>query len=809
MAYGKPVSLLYLKVLAVGPGQVGKTTFIKRLLGQMQWDIDTAAQESQPLGSTGQAEIHVVHIEYSKRTVAIDLGISKWEILEESELEKHISSLVSLLKEPQSSTSDSEVNTDSGSERSAPHTDPIFTVEDHCIDSASDEVNDDSSSELADEECYSSEPDEALLEHTSSSDSEDEDCALDCVEQPLVDERENMNQATAETPQQLLIKERLEPSLISLKEPTKIDKVFIEFRKRRDGSMFVDRTIVSLDAIINLADIGGQPAFLEMLPSLTVGPAMYLVFMKITEGLKTPYPVRFRREGSKTSTRHKEYLYTSEEVIFTALSSIACFGNSDEDVEQYVSDKTAPKGTNSLALLMGTFADALKDSEEDSELQQDEVSKMEHQLNQQLTETDFYKDELIAFSDSTKGEVLFRINNKSGGEAEVKTYKKLLETFMEQKFKKFNIPTPWLWFSICIKILALHEGKHAVSFEDCVEIGERFDMSKQMVTVALQFLHKYIGLVMFFPGNEHLKNIVICDPQAVFSSISEIIFNVYDPEKRTISDSKYTQFVEKGQFSIEDIKLDTKKERNLLPVDTLVNLLVHLNIAVPIPNSSMYFLPAVLQTASVESLALDTASENPEPLCVTFRTGYLPLGFVCALVASLISECNFELLGKEQGEVIYRNKVMFRFRGIYDIEVISWPKYCEFRVSRCSSITEEFNSRDSCPLIRNTIVKFIDHVIGVMRQSSIFRLSKDYQLAFRCPDAKHSATTEGLGHEPMAVIDGENLDDPQTITCLICKKSNFLSPTMVLWFREVSACDVCKQVRLIKYVNSDSGTDNY
>ena len=704
-------------------------------------------------------------------------------MIEESKFEKHISSLITLLKEPQSRTSGSSA----GISESCTHA--VATVKENNSIDFDETTESDSRPEPVDEEDHSSESNE-VSDHTSVSD-DDKHEVQDHVEQPLSDDPKNMKQAIVLFP--LQPPEKRSQSSSASQEPSKIDKVLFEFRKRLDGSMLVDRTIVNLDAIINLADIGGQPAFLEMLPSLTVGPAMYLVFMKII-GLKTPYPVRFRCEGSKTSTKYKEYTYTSEEVIFTALSSIACFGNSDQDVEQYVSDKTSLKSTNSLALLMGTFADALKDSEEDSELQQDKVSKMEHQLNQQLTETDFYKDDLIAFSDSTKGEVLFRINNKSGGEGEVKKYKKLLETFMEQKFKKFNIPTPWLMFSICIKILALHEGKHAVSFEDCVEIGEHLNMSKQMVTVALQFLHKYIGLVMFFPGNEHLKNIVICDPQAVFSSISEIIFNVYDPEKRTISDSKYTQFVEKGQFSIEDIKLDSKKGKNLLSVDALVNLLVHLNIAVPIPNSSTYFLPAVLQTTSVESLDLDTASENPEPLCVTFRTGYLPLGFVCALVANLISECNFELLGKEQGEVIYRNKVMFRFRGIYDIEVISWPKFCEFRVSRCSSITEKFHSRESCPLIRKTIIKSIDHVIGVMRQSSMFRLSKDYQLAFRCPDAKHSATIEGLGHEPMAVIVGENLDDPQTITCLKCKKSNFLSPTMVVWFREVSACDVYKQI---------------
>ena len=749
MAYGTPVSLLYLKVLAIGPGQVGKTTFIRRLTGQMQWDIETAQQESLPQGSTGQAEMQEVHIEYSKRTVVIELDTSKWDVLEETQFEKHISSLVSLLKTPQQSalakTGRSYKKTKAHSFDNVKHKTIVH-----------------------------------LSEVIPSSNSKDEQEIQDHEEKLL---QEDATQETVLNPQQKLkVKKLIFPS----QEPNKVDKVIADFKRLRDASILVNKT-TNLDAIINLADIGGQPAFLEMLPSLTLGPAMYLVFMKITEGLETPYPVRFRGEGSKTSTEYKEYMYTSEEVIFTALSSIACFGNLDEDVERYVSDKITFKRTNSLALLMGTFADTLKDSEKGSKLKREEVNKMEQQLKQQLTETDFYKDDLMAFSDSSKGEVLFRIDNKSGGETEVKKYRKLLETFMERRFKKFNIPTPWLMFSICIKILAFQEGKQVVSFDDCVEIGKQLNMSKQMVSVALRFLHKYIGLVMYFPGNEHLKNIVICDPQAVFSSISEIIFNVYDPEKRTISDLKYTQFVEKGQFSIEDINLD-KKGKNLLPIDTLVNLLVHLNIAVPIPSSSLYFLPTVLQTASLECLALDptTASENPEPLCVTFWTGYLPLGFVCALVAKLISEDNFELLGKEQEEIIYRNKVKFRFRGIYDIEVIAWPKYCEFRVSRCSEITEEFHSNESCPLIRSTIVKATDHVIGVMRQSSLFRLSKDYQLAFRCPDPKHSVTSvEGLSLKPMAVIDSENPNDPQSIKCLKCKRINFLNPLMSVWFGKV------------------------
>ena len=37
--------------------------------------------------------------------------------------------------------------------------------------------------------------------------------------------------------------------------------------------------------LLNLNDIGGQPGFLEMLPALSYGPAMYLMFMNLSKEL--------------------------------------------------------------------------------------------------------------------------------------------------------------------------------------------------------------------------------------------------------------------------------------------------------------------------------------------------------------------------------------------------------------------------------------------------------------------------------------------------------------------------------------------
>ncbi len=108
--------------------------------------------------------------------------------------------------------------------------------------------------------------------------------------------------------------------------------------------------------LFNVADVGGQPAFLEMLPSLTIGPALYLVFMNLEQKLGSRYSVPFKCKDS-TMNLCKDYSYTSEEVLFSALSSIACFGHPDEQVEIYV-QKPASGDTeqkDSLALLVELF----------------------------------------------------------------------------------------------------------------------------------------------------------------------------------------------------------------------------------------------------------------------------------------------------------------------------------------------------------------------------------------------------------------------------------------------------------------------
>ncbi|XP_064386202.1 uncharacterized protein LOC135334795 isoform X2 [Halichondria panicea] len=563
-------------------------------------------------------------------------------------------------------------------------------------------------------------------------------------------------------------------------------KEFQELREERSGRL--DRDSMNFEMLFTVADVGGQPAFLEMLPSLTLGPALYLVFMKLKQDLTFRSRAEFKPKDSSTKY-FENYSYTSEEVIFTALSSIACFGHSDEQVEKYVkpaSDEKKRKG--SVVLLVGTFLDEIQ-----NDLQRN-LDKINGQLEERLKNTAFFEEGLVHRIKLSKDDSLL-VNNVSAKEGEIEKHRDLLEKIPKDYFREYQIPAQWLMLSICLKLLARNQNKYHISFDDCVKLGKHIGMDEDMVSVALQFLHKYIGLIMYFPHHENLQKIVICNPQVVFSTISELIFNIYDHNKNQVNQAKCDHFVQTGCFSPKDIQLETvNQEKNkLLSIETLVDLLVYLHIAAKVPLSSNrdtleYFLPAVLQTAERDMVQRRKKDINeellPEPICIRFKTGYLPLGFVCALSANLIAENKFDLLISESK--CYKNRILFRFDGKFDITVISCPRYCEFRVLRHSPGNTEFWSEDCCPLIKEIVCTAANKVIQSMQHGLrwIGTDSEMYNLAFHCRSKVHSKAE--FGQESLAIFCHSDQDTrvPKA-KCTHCNTAiDPLPPEMSVWFGE-------------------------
>ena len=790
IAGGKTVSLTYVKLLALGPGQVGKSTFLYRLLGLMKGNIEDTPKEAQPQSSTGQSELREVCIKYKNMDVAASPDLS-WELCGLESLVEGLMWLLSNQTRNEDCQSTGIIAPSPNINRDKPSSVPK--------EASPNDTTNSTNSNISQEQQNASSVD--AIESTSNTSSGPE---------PSTDPR-----VVSPTPP-------IEASNVA----DRISKTISEYKKLRVECKH-SPNVTNLHMLFNIADVGGQPAFLDMFPSLTIGPALYLLFTKLIndngrvlsiDDLSKLQPVQYRTKDDNTPQDCENYTYTLQEVIFCALSSIACFGLSDKEVERYITKESEAQKTSSLAMLFGTFADkVIVDKDSARKLADTELA-----LKLLLKCTEFYRTDLISLPnpdnpDHTGSQVFFQVNNQTGSEHEILRYRKLIQEIIERNFQKYDIPTSWLGLSICLKILATKRETYKVSFDDCVELGEHFKMNRKEVQIALKFLHKYVGLVMYFPNDKNLQNLVICNPQVVFSSISELTFSVYDSSSRknqpTAANSKQMKFEQTGIFSPLEVSYP-KESSKIMSIHDLVHLLVHLNIAAKITTSiddtkhklasehtqseassenkkesndslEEYFFPAILKTADSSSLASDlraTADEIlPEPLCIRFDTGYMPMGFTCALSARLMADEKFSLAPEEQ--TLYKNKLKLRYNGQFNINMISLPLRCEFQVSRHHG-NKEFHRQDCCPEIMRIICEAINYVLKSMQRTLLSEIG--YDLAFKCP--LHSNLK--FGYEPLAKF--VHTDKSQTqlkhIECLKCATTiTDLKPEMKVWFGEVRA----------------------
>ena len=133
--------------------------------------------------------------------------------------------------------------------------------------------------------------------------------------------------------------------------------------------------------------------------------------------------------------------------------------------------------------------------------------------------TDFLESETDFIQNAFEDQLMFAINNMTGGEEELKKVRKRLEDVIKQEFDDFSIPASWLMFSIFLRKM----GKRTMSLSQCHEIGKRLEVRD--TNEALWFLHHCVGILMHFPDVEEIKNIVICDSQVVIDSVTDLILN--------------------------------------------------------------------------------------------------------------------------------------------------------------------------------------------------------------------------------------------------------------------------------------------
>ena len=482
--------------------------------------------------------------------------------------------------------------------------------------------------------------------------------------------------------------------------------------------------------MINMTDVGGQPAFLDMLPALTIGPALYLLFFRLDQELREHYPVRFLQD-EKGEEIVLETSYCIEEVLYQCLASIACFSSPSQ-----ADPKAASK---SGALLFGTYKDMVDDAR---------ISQVQKTLEDKFKATKLYKEGLLLKPRAPKNRMAFTVDNMKGTEeTEMKNIREDIEGIIKTYFPAIPIPASWLMFRVVLHLL----NKPVLSLTQCEEIAKRLSMPTP-VQEAIWFFHHDIGSLMHYSNIPSMEDTVICNPQVIFDSISKLIIDKFQIANRAITAGEIEEFHQRGLFTLSHIQDTTDHpQSSLLKLNQLVDVLKHHNILAEVKlveevaSSSepepepKFIMPAVMKYASESELLSpsSTIEATPSPFFIYFAGGFVPFGVFCAGVAHLIAQldsmCPRWQLCDDQ---VMRNKAKFIIDGAFFATLVSRPQYIMVHIEQHPKARRKTTLEVICSKVCKTVVQTLETVILNMKYKPYGTLQgiieQPFELAFTC-----------------------------------------------------------------------------
>ena len=388
--------------------------------------------------------------------------------------------------------------------------------------------------------------------------------------------------------------------------------------------------------LLYMQDTGGQPELMDCLPALTIGPALYLLFCKLNTNLSDHYMVGYRNSDGNTSSTQSHF--TVQETLLTALASIASMGYSGMDIDTNIEEQGSSR--DGCVYLIGTHKDKA-----DNEA----IDTFESDLQQLLLSTFFYKKGMIKwwYKDDLPSQsglnmdiaarLVYPLDNMHGEHEEIQCLQMSINKRLNSLFGRKKIPNNWLVFGICLR-----ESEYSViTVQSCYELGKLLNMTEKETESALHFLHYNLGICMYFYNVPELEDIVITNTQSVYQSLTTLIEAAFKPGE--VDKAAASAFKRTGQFHIKKFE---GVSGFILPLETLVNILSHLNIIALIPSTdpeeTTFFMPCILENASDEDIgAYEKKNAMPSvmsPLFVRYDCGFIPIGVFSAVIAHLVHQ---------------------------------------------------------------------------------------------------------------------------------------------------------------------------
>lgn len=334
----------------------------------------------------------------------------------------------------------------------------------------------------------------------------------------------------------------------------------------------------------------------------------------------------------------------------------------------------------------------------------------------------------------------------------------------------------------------------------CREIAEKLYINPAQLQSLLSRLHKVLGIVVYFPEVEQLKDLVICDPGVIYKGISELIFESFQDTTNPMLSLRLKNW---GIFSTQELmRASSETKEGQLQLNELLIILQHLGIIAPTKKSlstipsgdeqldlekslhTEYIIPCRLDDAPSEHLLQLQLQDNQVlsiiPLRIYFNCGFSPMGGFCYLFTKLINDEGWKLLMPDHpvsdNNIYWRNKVTFKVDEKYFITVLSTDRYYEVNII-CTAAEEPFQlgteGHDICKRVW-------DAVSNVLLNSFNAHL-QEYKTGCQCIAHEHDD-----GH---VMIFDHNPDEATSEVKAVCQKTSATlsvpeaKQSVIVWFK--------------------------
>ena len=440
-----------------------------------------------------------------------------------------------------------------------------------------------------------------------------------------------------------------------------------------------------------ISDTGGQMEFQEILPLLVSGPSLFFIVFPLHRDLNELFTIEYQLPDGQRSEPYKSSL-TLKEAILQSLATIAAMGTfTYKGLSRGVELK--PK-----VLLVGTHKDLL---DPDPRLAQTKIKEIDRKLQEIIRSMSYYREGLVEFA--TKNQMIFAVNNLAKSEDDFALIRSRVNTIANYPEYRMSIPTHWLIFSLVLRGLT----GPVITFDECFKTAQQCGIDKEEeLHEALWFLHTKMGVIRYFRHGD-VSKIVILDPQLLFDMVTRMIIKTFTFDKGT---RLCEEFLKKGIFSMDDFSHINVTHDPLLTHPRFIDLLKHLRILIPFPNSQKMLLPCVWTHADKALYPPKQHCEVPA-LAIVFDCGYCPKGVTGSLIKYLMTnEMKSDFSWKLQTDQIFCDQATF-FVGPHLMTLCMYPTHFEVVCAPSTKVAETVCTiQEICHKACQTIVEGIETV---------------------------------------------------------------------------------------------------